>query len=140
MIENLNSIEHDSIIKMVQGILSRLKDIESKLLRLRSTLQPTVYDVLANGATDMQFDINSVVKVTPNADATLTSSVPTAGVSVYLMVLTSGTTPYTLTFGAGFKSTGTLSTGATSSRMFVLHFISDGTNLYEVSRTVAIVV
>jgi hypothetical protein len=77
--------------------------------------------------------------VTPTATATLTTTVPAAGTCCWLIVLTSGTASYTLTFGTGFKATGTLATGTTSARVFVVHWISDGTNLYESGRTAAMV-
>lgn len=59
------------------------------------------------------------------------------GKSYFLKVLTSGTTSYTLTFGANFKSTGTLATGTSDAKTFLIHFIFDGTNFVEVSRTAA---
>lgn len=98
-----------------------------------------VYTVLANGATAMALDVNDVVKVTPTANATYTTPVPAAGRERRIIVLTSGTTSRTITFGAGFKPVSTLATGTTSGRVFVLTFVSDGTNLYEASRTAAMV-
>lgn len=98
-----------------------------------------VYAVLANGATAMALDVNDAVKVTPTANATYTTPVPAAGKTRTIIILTSGTTSRTITFGAGFKPTATLATGTTSGRVFVIRFISDGTNLYEISRTVAMV-
>lgn len=96
-----------------------------------------IYTVLPNGTTAMAFGTNDVVKVTPTANATYTTTVPAAGKSKTLIILTSGTTSRTITFGTGFKSTGTLATGTTSGRVFVIHFISDGVNLYEAGRTTA---
>lgn len=96
-----------------------------------------VYTVLANGAVAMAFGVNSAVKVTPTASATFTTTVPAAGNSRYLIILTTGVTSRTITFGTGFKPTATLATGTVSARVFIFHFISDGTNLYEVSRTIA---
>jgi hypothetical protein len=96
-----------------------------------------VYTVLANGTTAMALATNDVVKVTPTATATFTTTVPTAGLTKTVIILTSGTTSRTITFGTGFKPTTTLATGTTSARVFVIRFISDGTNLYEISRTVA---
>ena len=95
------------------------------------------YALLANGATAMDFATNSAVKVTPTANATYTTTVPAAGHVRHLIVLTSGTTSRTITFGSGFKPTATLATGTTTARVFVLTFVSDGANLYEASRTVA---
>ena len=103
------------------------------------TAPAPVYAVLANGATAMEFATNDVVKVTPTANATLTTTVPAAGKLKVLIVLTSGTTSRTLTFGAGFKPTATLATGTTTGRVFVISWVSDGVSLYEMSRTVAMV-
>ena len=80
---------------------------------------------------------NTLVVVTPNATGTYTTTVPAAGVICYLMVLTSGVTSFTLTFGTGFRPTATLATGTVTGRYFTLGFISDGTNLVEISRTAA---
>ncbi len=98
-----------------------------------------VYATLANGTTAMAFGTNTTVKVTPTALATYTTTVPAAGAQVALIILTSGTSSFTITFGTGFKSTATLATGTTSARVFVIAWVSDGTNLYEKSRTVAMV-
>jgi hypothetical protein len=87
----------------------------------------------------MAFGTNTSVKVTPTATATYTSTVPAAGTHCHMTILTSGTTSFTLTFGTGFKPVSTLATGTVAARVFVLSWISDGTNLYEVSRTVAMV-
>jgi Collagen triple helix repeat (20 copies) len=96
-----------------------------------------VHATLANGTTAMAFGTNDSVKVTPTATATYTSTVPAAGKRVTLIVLTSGTSSFTITFGTGFKPTGTLATGTVAARVFVLTFVSDGSNLYEASRTAA---
>jgi hypothetical protein len=98
-----------------------------------------VYTVLSNGATAMAFATNDAVKVTPTANATYTTTVPAAGKAVFLLILTSGTTSRTITFGSGFKPTATLATGTVSARVFVIHWISDGVNLYEAGRTIAMV-
>lgn len=87
----------------------------------------------------MALGTNTSVKVTPTATATYTTTVPAAGRTVVILILTSGTSSFTITFGTGFKPTATLATGTTSARVFAISFISDGTNLYETSRTVAMV-
>lgn len=97
------------------------------------------YALLANGATAMAFGTNGTVKVTPTANATYTTIVPAAGIRCTLIILTSGTTSRTITFGSGFKPVGTLATGTVSGRVFVINWISDGTNLYEAGRTAAMV-
>ena len=93
---------------------------------------------LANGATAMALANNETVRVTPTASATYTTTSDVAGSVARLIILTSGTSSYTITFGSGFKTTGTLATGTVSARYFVFNFVSDGTNWIEISRTVAI--
>jgi hypothetical protein len=100
------------------------------------THAPT-YAALANGTTALALATNSTVKVTPTATATLTTTVPAAGTHCHVIILTAGTTTFTLTFGTGFKPTATLATGTVAARVFVLSWISDGSSLYEVSRTAA---
>ena len=79
----------------------------------------------------MAFGTAATRKVTPTATATYTTTVPAAGTICYLLILTSGVTSYTITFGTGFKSSGTLATGTTSGRLWVIPWISDGVNLIE---------
>jgi len=95
------------------------------------------FTVLANGSTAMALAANINVQVTPTAIATYTTTVPAAGIRCQLLILTSGISTYTITFGTGFRTTGTLLTGAVSARYFMLSFISDGTVLVETSRTAA---
>lgn len=95
------------------------------------------FTVLANGTTDMAFATNFNVQVTPTATATFTTTVPAAGIKTHLIILTSGATSRTITFGTGFRTTGTLATGTTTARYFVLSFVSDGTTLTEFGRTTA---
>ena len=82
---------------------------------------------------------NDSVGVTPTANATLTTTVPAAGHRRTVIVRQTTTTSRTITFGSGFKPSATLATGTTAARVFVLTFVSDGTNLYEASRTAALV-
>lgn len=95
------------------------------------------FTVLANGTTAMALAANINVRVTPTANATFTTTVPAAGLTATIMILTSGASSYTITFGSGFRTTGTLATGTTTARYFMLSFISDGTVLVETSRTAA---
>jgi hypothetical protein len=95
------------------------------------------YTAHANGTTAMALGTNTVVKVTPTATATFTTTVAPAGSRASVIIVTSGVTSYTITFGTGFQTTGTLATGTTTARTFVIEFISDGTTMIEASRTVA---
>jgi hypothetical protein len=83
---------------------------------------------------------NHVSQVTISSNTTLTTTVPPAGTQAIVVIVTSGATSRTVTFGSGFASTGTLATGTTADRRFVVSFVSDGTRLLECSRTVAIAV
>jgi hypothetical protein len=83
--------------------------------------------------------IDAIVPYTPTQSSTINaaSMTGTAGHFVTLVVTTSGTTSYTVTFGTNFKSTGTLATGTVSAKKFTVRFVSDGTNWLELSRTSA---
>ncbi len=95
------------------------------------------YSALANDTLALGFATRGTVKLTVTGNQTLTSTVPPAGSRCSLIVLTSGTNSFTITFGTGFKTTGTLATGAADAKVFVVRFVSDGTNLYEAGRTAA---
>ncbi len=78
-----------------------------------------------------------VFTYTPTQRATINATNVSAGSIVYVVVTTSGTTSYTITFGTNFKATGTLATGTVTAKVFTITFVSDGTNLNEVARTTA---
>jgi hypothetical protein len=96
------------------------------------------FEAIMNSYTSLSMASRQVTQQTPTANRTVTTTVPRAGMRRTLILLTSGTNSYTYTFSTGFKTTGTLATGTTTARRFVLEFISDGTYLIETSRTVAI--
>lgn len=81
----------------------------------------------------------SVYKLTPAQDETIAAVTAGAvsGKSYCLVVTTSGTSSFTLTFGTNFKTTGTLATGTASGKVFVIQFIFDGVKFIEVARTAA---
>jgi hypothetical protein len=122
-------------------------EIEAKLTGQISTHshaagagQPLGYVVLANDTLAQALATNINTQLTVTANRTLTTTVPAAGVRCTVTIVTSGTTSFTITFGTGFKPTGTLATGTTTARAFVVEFISNGTNLRETSRTAAMAV
>ena len=78
---------------------------------------------------------NTISMVLISADTTLTTTVPAAGAHASVIIKTSGVSSRTVTFGSGFKSQGTLATGTTANRFWVVNFVSDGSFLYESSRT-----
>ena len=81
----------------------------------------------------------SVLTLTPAQSETINATTTNAvkGRLYTLKVTTSGTSSYTLTFSTNFKTTGTLATGTTSAKVFVVQFIFDGSTFNEVSRTTA---
>lgn len=97
------------------------------------------FAALANGTTAMGFGSVASVQITATATQTWTTTVPPAGTTCVLAVITSGTTSRTITFGAGFRSVPTLATGTTSARVFYLTLHSNGTYLYQTARTAAMV-
>jgi hypothetical protein len=58
----------------------------------------------------------------------------TIGSHYILLITTSGTTSYTITFGTGFSSIGTLETGTTSGIIYIVEFLYDGTAFREIER------
>ncbi len=97
----------------------------------------TVSALTAGSTVTLNCALGDVFTLTPAQAETINATNISAGQRVNLVVTTSGTTSYTLTFGTNFKSTGTLATGTTTGKVFVVSFVSDGTNLNEVSRTTA---
>lgn len=79
-----------------------------------------------------------VYTYTPAQTNTINCTVmPRAGKRFSIVYTTSGGSSFTTTFGTNFKTTGTLASGTVTAKVFVIHFLSDGTNMNEVSRTAA---
>ena len=93
---------------------------------------------LAAGATPSFAPANGVTTYTLTpAQAETIAAVTTKAVSgnhYSLIITTSGTTSYTITFGTGFTSVGTLETGTTSGIVYLLDFVYDGTTFREQDR------
>lgn len=81
----------------------------------------------------------TVLTLTPAQSETINLATTglAAGHRFSVVVTTSGTSSYTLTFGTNFKTTGTLATGTVSAKTFTISFAFDGTNACELSRTTA---
>lgn len=86
----------------------------------------------------MTVTMDTVVKtITPTGNCTFNASTGAAGQRCVFVVTTSGTSSYVLTFGTNFKTTGTLTTGTSSGKVFTVSFVWDGTKWCETARTVA---
>ena len=94
---------------------------------------------LPNGinTADQQLNLYTVVQNTISANVTMTTNVATLGSRADIIIVTSGVTSRTVTFGTGFKTTGTLATGTVAGKYFVISFVSNGSFMIETSRTVA---
>lgn len=102
--------------------------------QLRSTTATTMG---TTGTLSLDPTLGQVFKITPTGTNTINAASAATGSRVYLVYTTSGTSSYTTTFGTNFKSTGTLATGTSDAKVFVIAFVGDGTNLNEISRTTA---
>lgn len=76
-------------------------------------------------------------RITPTGNVSITASTSYVIGNFEIIVTTTGTTAYTVTFSTGLKSTGTLDTGIVGAKKFVISFVGDGAGYYEVSRTTA---
>jgi hypothetical protein len=101
------------------------------------TLRDEIAALVSSATIAVDASAASLFTLVPAHTATLNVSGGVSGEHLTLRVLTSGTTSYTLTFGTGFSSTGTLATGTTDAKVFVVSFVHDGTAFREVARTAA---
>lgn len=96
-----------------------------------------VYELTSGATVKINAAKASVFTLTPGEDMTISAVQGVSGQVLTLMVTTSGTSTYTLTFGDGFTSTGTLATGGTTAKVFTVTFVHNGSGFVEVSRTTA---
>jgi hypothetical protein len=114
--------------KLIQG--------EGAVWEVVSSVAATPTALTAGATVSLVASANECYTLTPGEDETINaSSVPLFSKRITIVVTTSGTTSWNLTFGTAFKTVGVLATGTVSGKVFTISFISDGTNLNEVSRT-----
>ena len=78
------------------------------------------------------------IACTSNTASTINAATPPrAGYVLRISFTTDGTAGNVITFGTNFKSTGTY-TLSTANKYYSIVFVSDGTNLIELSRTTAV--
>jgi hypothetical protein len=115
--------------------------INSTGLKVTGNVVYTPVALTAGATVNIDLSKSNVFTLTPAQAETITLSPTTqyAGQSIRLIILTSGTNSYGLTFSATyFKPNGTLTTGAVTGKYFLLNFVSDGSYLIEQSRTAAL--
>ena len=87
-------------------------------------------------STALPFLDYSTIKTTITGNRTFTTTgTPTAGQACWLILCSSGTTPYTIDFSTGFVSDGSISTGSVSGVCKAVAFISAGNPIIEYSRS-----
>lgn len=103
-------------------------------------LGSAIVAVTAGATPSINAALSNVFSLTPLEDETISATnIPATGQVVRLIILTSGTTSRTLTFsGTNFIPNGTLATGTSAGKTFVVQFLSNGTKLVEISRTTAL--
>ena len=101
------------------------------------TFRATVSALTSSATISLNPTLGDVFTLTPAHTAAINASACIVGQRISIVVTTSGTDSFTLTFGTAFKSTGTLATGVTTAKKFTISFVSDGTNYNEVARTTA---
>ena len=98
----------------------------------------TIYDAIVALTPAATISVNPALggcfTLTPTASCTLNAaSVPAKHQRICLVITTSGTNSYIITFGTSFKTQGTLQSGTVSGKVFCLTFDCDGTNFNELS-------
>ena len=84
----------------------------------------------------VDFSLGCGFTLTPGEDETLNASNGTPGQRATLIITTSGTTSWNLTFGTHFKTQGVLATGTVNAKIFAMGFWTpDGITWYEETRT-----
>lgn len=101
------------------------------------TLGTTVKALTSSATIGLVGTDGDVQTLTPAHTATINASGLVSGQRLTLVITTSGTNSYTLTFGTAFKTTGTLATGSVSAKVFTMEFVCDGSTYVETSRTTA---
>lgn len=94
--------------------------------------------VLTPGTTvALDASLGPVYTLTPAQAETINASNCTTGRHFTVIVTTSGTSSFILTFSTNFKAAGTLATGTTTAKVFQISFMCNATTATEMSRTAA---
>lgn len=124
-------------VRLNQGLYTKLPISTTSTITAGGVSSGTPATLAASAT--VAFTPSTVVTThTPASSETINFSTPgTAGTEIFLEIVTSGTSSYTLTFGTNTKTTGTLATGTADAKTFMVSFVSDGTNWVETARTTA---
>ena len=112
--------------------------IQYKNLLAKPRVFSTVSTALGTtGAITFDPTLGNLFTITPTASTQIKPTSYPVGAIIVVKILTSGATPYTITFDTGFVANGTLTTVAATARYYTVMFVCDGTYWIELSRTVA---
>lgn len=81
--------------------------------------------------------LGPIYTLTPAQAETINASNCVSGRHFNLIITTSGTSSFVLTFSTNFKAAGTLSTGTVTAKVFQVSFMCNGTTAVEEGRTIA---
>uniref|UniRef100_A0A6C0AMW2 Uncharacterized protein n=1 Tax=viral metagenome TaxID=1070528 RepID=A0A6C0AMW2_9ZZZZ len=95
-----------------------------------STITPLI---TTSNATTLDVSLGQVFTMTTSANVTISLTNPSVGAQVFLIVTGGGS--HIITFGTNIKGMGTLS--VTNTNIYTIHYICNGTSLFELSRTAA---
>lgn len=99
----------------------------------------TLYDAISALTPGLAISLNPTLggafTLTPTGNCTINAaSVPSKHQRIAIIITTSGTSAYQISFGTNFKSQGTINSQTVSGKVFVVGFECDGVNFNEVSR------
>lgn len=95
---------------------------EAKAPHFRDSRVPTLGSA---GAVNLDPSLGDVFEISPAADVTLACTSVAPGANIAVIVNTSGTTSFNITFGSNFKSQGVLATGTVNGKLYVVRFTGD---------------
>jgi hypothetical protein len=124
-------IMDSGVLTPTQPSFSMLTDSPS-ITQLRNT---TITDI-PSGAV-IHPELGNIFTVTPAADKNFAAYTVPDCAEITLIVITSGTTSYNITFNSDFISQGTLATGTVTGKHFTVKFVAVSGKFIEVSRTAA---
>ena len=113
--------------------------LNNSLAELDTAKQEVKAAALTPGANiSADFNAASVFTLTPGQTGNINATGGLAGQRASIIITTSGTSSYTLTFNTNFKTAGPLATGTSSGKVFCISFVcKDGTTWVETGRTAA---
>lgn len=100
----------------------------------RQIYSATTTALPASGTNTVDFTVGQLYTLSATGATTINATVPPSGSVVYIVSTSPAGGTQTVTFGTGFKKSGTLATGA-AGNVATIVFVSDGTNLNEISRS-----